>query len=318
MAHQRKTLSYALTDDEKKLFEGAMKALPTASMESLDPTADAVLKFAYHHNPYLRTFAKVTWAGYALAAGKLADASSRFTQSLRDAELSNIDTSTVRALQAASAALEASLSPEGTVAGFLAELKDKTLRRMWSRVCETAALPPPDFDAIYGIVREPLPLPTTVYDEEPAAPQPAYAENDPDEGGEEGAHEGRDEGDDTAEERAPSARRAPPPPLPPEPATLHGTITRDGTVAEAPEQLLALCADALRVLREKGGTGNLTLKLEILSGRAVGQQAPRPHHHQGPAPHAGPRPERQGDAPREGGQGGRRRRRRRGGGGGAE
>ena len=50
------------------------------------------------------------------------------------------------------AALEAAMSPSGSLAGFLTELRERTNQRLWARVCETAGLPLPGTPARGGTV----------------------------------------------------------------------------------------------------------------------------------------------------------------------
>lgn len=142
-----------LTKDDVRFLERALAALPTGKTEASAHDADGLLKYGYHQNPYMRTFVKILWSGYAISSNQLADGSQRFSQARRDATVSNIDQATTKTLDDAAKALEGAMSPSGSLGSFLTELRDKTMPRLWSRVCETAGLPPPSFHAIYGGAR---------------------------------------------------------------------------------------------------------------------------------------------------------------------
>jgi len=139
----------ALANEDIKLMEEAISALPRGRVSAGEAgSADKLLKYGYHQNPYVRLFTKVLWSGYAISRGQLAESDARFKQARNDATMSNIDRTTVRALDDAHAALQQSLAPDGSTAAFLDELRQRTIQRMWARVCETANLPPPSFTSL--------------------------------------------------------------------------------------------------------------------------------------------------------------------------
>ncbi len=255
-----------LSKDEVRFLERQMAELPTTKSEAGQNDSDGLLKFSYHQNPYVRTFAKVLWSGFAISRGQLVDGSQRFAQARRDATVSAIDASTTKAMDNAAAALEAAMAPSGSIGTFLTELRDKTNQRLWARVCETAGLPPPSFASIMRTQR-PLSIDDLDADEEaeiaalrkvpletPAAA--ALSEPDVDDDDEE------DDDDDGETTATPQAA-----------AQLQVTIARSGNHDALAELLLAACADALREVRVKGGTGALKVTVTIEGQRQGGGQS---------------------------------------------
>ena len=139
-----------LSKEDVKYLERQLSCLPASKSDAGSEDADGLLKFGYHQNPYVRTFAKVLWSGFAIARNQLAEGHQRFTQARRDATVSAVDALTTQAMDGANQALENAMAPDGTLNSFLAELRDKTMPRLWTRVCETAGLPPPSFRNLYG------------------------------------------------------------------------------------------------------------------------------------------------------------------------
>ncbi len=150
--NRNKTPAPTISTKELSLLEDALSGLPGGPVTDGDSyaQADSLLKFGYHQNPYMRMFTKVLWSGYAISRGRIVECDQRFKQAHRDAQISNIDKITIRALDDAAGALEQALAPDGSVGAFLGEMRNRTLRRMWSRVCETSHLPPPSFSKIFG------------------------------------------------------------------------------------------------------------------------------------------------------------------------
>jgi len=244
-----------LIKDELLFLERSLAGLPTSKSAGAGTgEADGLLKFSYHQNPYLRTYAKVLWSGYAIARGQLIDGHQRFSQARRDATVSAVDAATTKALDDAHTALENAMAPDGTIAAFLQVLREKTLQRLWSRVCETSGLPPPRFHVLFGkvptVTREEL-------DAEEAAelnalrlqpdPPPAGAAVEVDDDDDEDGDDECDGDDGTAAEG--------------EPTKLTVTVTRRGGAETAAELVLALAAELLRELRVKKAGGSLTVTL---------------------------------------------------------
>ena len=257
-----------LSKDEVRFLERQLAELPTSKSEAGQNDSDGLLKFSYHQNPYVRTFTKVLWSGFAISRGQLADGSQRFAQARRDATVSAIDASTTKALDNAAAALEAATAPNGSIGSFLQELRDKTNQRLWARVCETAGLPPPSFASIMRTQR-PVSMDELDADEEAeiaalrkvplveTAVLAPTAESDVDDD---------DEEDDDDEDSAPRATG--------EATTqLQVTINRSGNLEQLAEMLLAACADALREVRTKGGSGALKLTVSVEGQRQGGGQS---------------------------------------------
>ena len=258
-----------LSKDEVRFLEQHLAELPTTKSEAGQSDADGLLKFSYHQNPYVRTFTKVLWSGFAISRGQLVDGSQRFAQARRDATVSAIDASTTKALDNAAAALEAAMAPSGSIGTFLNELRDKTNQRLWARVCETAGLPPPSFASIMRQKRavtsdeldadeeaeiaalRKVPLAPAV--ETPVAAVAAPADVDDD-----------DEEDDDDGDGRPAQETA---------SALHVAITRSGNHDALAEMLLAACSDALRDVRTKGGTGALKVTVSIEGQRQGGGQS---------------------------------------------
>jgi hypothetical protein len=266
-----------LSKDEVRFLEHHMAELPTTKSEAGQNDADGLLKFSYHQNPYVRTFTKVLWSGFAISRGQLVDGSQRFAQARRDATVSAIDASTTKAMDNAAAALEAAMAPNGSIGTFLVELRDKTNQRLWARVCETAGLPPPSFASIMRQKRSvtideldadeeaeiaalrkvplaaKLPLADAVDALAPSGSAPSDTDDD-------------DEEDD--DDYEPSEAR----PAQETPSALHVAITRSGNQDMLAEMLLAACGDALRDVRTKGGTGALKVTVTIEGQRDGGGQ----------------------------------------------
>jgi hypothetical protein len=252
-----------LVREELLFLERSLAGLPTSKLNGAGTgDADGLLKFSYHQNPYLRTYAKVLWSGYAIARGQLIDGHQRFSQARRDATVSAVDALTTKALDDAHTALENAMAPDGTIAGFLQVLRERTLQRLWSRVCETTGLPPPRFHVLFGKV-------SSVTAEELEAEEQAELnalrlQPDPpadvvpvDEGDDE--EEGDDEGDDEDDEPTDNG-----------PAKLSLTLSKRGAADTAPELVLALAADILRELRGKKAAGNLVFTLTVQGENAPG------------------------------------------------
>ena len=258
----------ALGKDDIKYLERTLGAVPMSKVQPGAHTdVDGLLKFGYHTNPYVRVFCKVLWSGYAIAQGSLADGHQRFVSARKDADLSAVDAMTARSLDDAHSALEAATAPTGSLQQFLVVLRDKTLQRLWSRVCETLNLPPPRFHVLYGAAR-----PRSLVDIEaeeaaelaklrlvPEAGEAAAeasveaasvaAENEDDDGDE-------DEDDEGATSKL----------------TLE--IKRSGSAETAAEWLLGAVADALRELRTQKASGTLQVTLSI--GGEKTSSGPRP------------------------------------------
>ena len=250
--------AHQIPRDEVAFLERAFAGLPTSkSSASGTGDADGLLKFAYHQNPYMRAFTKVLWSGYAMARGQVADAHQRFQQARRDATVAAIDANTAKALEDAHLALEQAMAPDGTTAAFLQVLRDRTLQRLWSRVCETTGLPPPRFHTLLG-AKPAVTLADIDADEEAALaalrkqpPAPAAEIADLEDESVDNDDEG-DDGDD-GEELAPAAAIA----------KLTLAVQRRGTAEQVAELLLAAASDALRELRAKKPQGNLTISISI-------------------------------------------------------
>lgn len=258
--------AHQIPRDEVAYLERAFAGLPTSkSSGSGTGDADGLLKFAYHQNPYMRAFTKVLWSGYAMARGQVADAHQRFQQARRDATVAAIDANTAKALEDAHLALEQAMAPDGTTAAFLQVLRDRTLQRLWSRVCETTGLPPPRFHALLG--NKPAVTLADLDAEEEAALaalrlQPAVAPAPEDDQTEESEDEDEDEEEEVEEVDGEPAAAAPVPKV-----TI--SIQRRGSFEQAAELMLAAAADALKDLRGKKPQGNLTLTLTLEGEGAV-------------------------------------------------
>lgn len=257
-----------LAKDEVRFLEAQIVGLPTAKSEAQSSDADGLLKFSYHQNPYVRTLTKVLWSGYAISRGQLVEGSQRFSQARRDAQVSAVDAATQKALDDAAAALEAAMSPSGSLAGFLTELRDRTNQRLWARVCETAGLPPPSFATRAAPPRRAVKADELDAEEEaeiaalrlkplePKAVVPAEEDDDDeDDDGEDG--DDQDGGGDDAGDQTPTA--------------LNLKVTRTGNIEQLAELLLAAAADLLRDARARSASGALTLTLGLeVQGKAGG------------------------------------------------
>jgi hypothetical protein len=272
-----------LSRDEIKYLEHTLATLPTAKTEAADGEAEGLLKYGYHQNPYLRAFAKLLWSGYALARGQIADGSQRFAQARRDATVSAVDANTARVLEEAAGALERAMAPDGSISGFLGELRGKTMPRLWSRVCETMNLPPPRFAVIFGT------QPTRSAEEAEAAemaemaalcrvqPAPDLFEEDADDDEGQAPTQGRpameaatDYGDDNRpeprerEDRPRHGERTPSGPL-------GINVGRHGGADLAGELLLSACSEVLKELRLKRPHGSVEIRITV-EGQSGGGQ----------------------------------------------
>lgn len=257
----------ALGKDEIKYLERTLGAVPLAKVQPGAHTdVDALLKFGYHTNPYVRVFCKVLWSGYAIAQGALADGHQRFVSARKDADLSAVDAMTARSLDDAHGALEAAMAPTGSMQQFLVVLRDKTLQRLWSRVCETLNLPPPRFHVLYGAAR---PRSAAEIEAEEAAelaklrlvPEAAEAAAEASVEAAASAATEEEEEDEDDDDEGPAAK-------------LTIEIKRSGSAETAPEWLLAALAEALRELRTQKATGALQLTLSVQGEKQGG--GPRP------------------------------------------
>ena len=288
----------AINPRERKDLEAALASLPTGPATADDDFsgADALLKFGYHQNPYMRMFTKILWSGYALSRGQVGECDQRFKQAHRDAQMSNIDTVTIGNLDEAASALERSMAPDGSVSEFLTEMRERTLQRIWARVCETSHLPPPSFSQIFGTAGA---MTLEEMEAADAAEMEAMMKDNGDEeedGEDDDEADGEDDRDDEdhSEAAQESKTAAPadagaPPPLPtaaperpaaenvdraPErgrgdgdepqqPAAFQFEISRSGGADLAGELLLAAAAEALKELRVRGPQGELKFTLQI-------------------------------------------------------
>ncbi|MCO4764239.1 MAG: hypothetical protein KC502_22190 [Myxococcales bacterium] len=278
-----------ISTDEQKFLEGALAALPEGPSQAGNGFADDLLKFSYHQNPYMRTFTKVLWSGFALSRGQVVECHTRFKQAHRDATMSNIDQVTVRALDEAASSLDAALAPDGSVSLFLGELRGRTMQRIWARVCETSMLPPPSFSRIYGdeaemteeemdaaeaaelaeLLKNPEDLAeltgVAVANDESA--EAADAADAGDDAGEVAAAPAAAEGDaaggDTSEAASEDGESAEP-----AEASFELEMRRSGSAEQAPELLLAAASDLLRELRGKAPNGQLKITVRV---EGVGQ-----------------------------------------------
>jgi hypothetical protein len=253
----------SISKEEITYLERSLSGLPTSKSDSAGTgDADGLLKFGYHQNPYLRTYTKVLWSGYAIARGQLVDGHQRFSQARRDAQMSAVDALTTKALDDAAAALEAAMAPDATIGSFLVVLRDKTLQRLWSRVCETSNLPPPRFHVILG--KQPAVTAADLDAEEEAElaalrlkPAAAAAAEDDDETDDDG-----DEGDDGDEDGDGGA------------TALQIKVERRGGAETVAELVLSAAAEALKELRVKRGGGSLTVTLQIAAQGSSSERKP--------------------------------------------
>ncbi len=261
--------------EDQRYLERALSSLPEGPSKDGNGFAEDLQRFNYHANPYMRTFTKVLWSGYALSRGQVVECHTRFKQAHSDAQLSNIDKVTVKALEDASAQLEQAMAPSGSVSIFLGELRGRTMQRIWSRVCETSQLPPPSFSKIFGqqgemsaeeiaeaeqaemaaLLLDPedtsLLEPSAAIDSEgeevegsvapaeaaPAAQQSSSSQDDDDD----------DEDDDDDDEGS----------------AFELSVSRTADVATVAEQLLAAASEALKELRSRAPDGDLKVSVQI-------------------------------------------------------
>jgi hypothetical protein len=273
-----------ISKDDVKYLERALSGLPAGKTDAADNDADGLLKYGYHQNPYLRTFTKVLWSGYAISRNQLADGSQRFSQARRDASVSAIDQATTGALESAANALEEAMSPTGSLSTFLTELRERTMPRLWSRVCETAGLPPPSAHPAKG--RKPTSDELDAAEEAeiealrrvpPAVVAAAAAEELTAEGIAADLDEAihalparmpayEDEEDVEAAEEHAAAR-----PEMTQTAPLTVQVARNGSIDTVAELLMAAAGELLRELRVKHATGAIKLTLHA-EGHQVARQ----------------------------------------------
>ncbi len=255
-----------LSREEVTYLERSLSGLPTTKQDGAGTgEADGLLKFKYHQNPYLRVYANVLWSGYAVSRGQIAEGHQRFSAARRDGQVSAVDAVTAKAMQDAQTALENAMAPDGTIAGFLQVLREGTVQRLWSRVCETSGLPPPRFGVLLGRGQQPSREELDAAEEQELAalrrtaapsvlPEPdddeASAETDSDDDGDE---------DDGSEGDGVGAA----------PVELRISVNQRGGVETAAELVLAAATDALRQLRTKGAVGTLTVTLTV-EGQSAG------------------------------------------------
>ena len=300
-----------VSKEEQQYLERALASLPASKTSASDASseADGLLKFAYHQNPYMRTFTKVLWSGYALARGQLAEGSQRFSQARRDATVSAVDQATTKALDEAAAALEQAMSPSGSINRFLAELRERTMHRLWSRVCETCGLPPPRFHVLYGKKAAVNQGDLDAAEEAEIAALRLDVTGGDDGDDDDDDYEDDDEDEDTDAEAAAEPSAAPVARVADKPAVArsaalpaaatkaeeeedddeatesaeesgHTTpasgvaVTRSGSAAELPELILAAAAELLRELRGRKPEGMLKVTLTVEGQRAAGTGAP--------------------------------------------
>ena len=274
-----------LSREEVTYLERALSGLPIAASSAAAATdADGLLKFKYHQNPYMRVYSNVLWSGYAVARGQIAEGHQRFSAARRDGQVSAVDAVTAKVMDDAHLALEDAMAPAGTIAGFLAVLRNATVQRLWARVCETSGLPPPRFHVLLGTAGQATAAEIEAAEAKELAalrrtpPPSVLPEPDDDDDDQE-----EDEGDEDADGDDGDPQVAG------EPAAVAITVNRRGGAETAAELVLSAAAEALRELRVKGATGPVSVTVTI----------------------EGNRPTTQGQGPRSDGQGGRRRRRRR-------
>lgn len=256
-----------LSKDEVIYLERTLSALPLSKNDGAGTgDADGLLKFKYHQNPYLRVYANVLWSGYAVARGQIAEGHQRFSAARRDGQVSAVDAVTAKAMQDAQEALENAMAPDGTIAQFLAVLRDATVQRLWARVCETSGLPPPRFGVLFGQGRGASAADNDAAEERElaalrkvAAPAvlPEIDDDDGDEDGgeDEGADDGQDGGQPTGA-----------------PVELKLTASQRGGAEVAAELMLAAVTDLLRQLRGKGATGTVNVTITV-EGHASAQRS---------------------------------------------
>ena len=266
-----------LKAEDVKYLEQTLSELPSQPIANQDAhqEVDRLLQYAYHQNPYMRMFTKVLWSGYAMSRGQVLDCHQRFKQAHRDAQMSSIDEVTIRSLDQAATTLENAMAPDGSVADFLSVMRDNTLRRMWSRVCETSNLPPPSFTRIFGskqdnemtleeieaeeaaeIAAMMITPPETDENEELEADpndetQSADAVSADNEEATEASHDGETGSNDGAD--GPSD----------EPQPFSVEVGRQGGTELAAELLLSAGSEALRTLRSQGSQGDVSITVTI-------------------------------------------------------
>ncbi|MBM4343741.1 MAG: hypothetical protein FJ100_10230 [Deltaproteobacteria bacterium] len=252
-----------LSKEEVTFLERSLSGLPTSKQDGAGTgEADGLLKFKYHQNPYLRVYANVLWSGYAVSRGQIAEGHQRFSAARRDGQVSAVDAVTAKAMQDAQTALEDAMAPDGTIAGFLQVLREGTVQRLWSRVCETSGLPPPRFGVLLGRGTQPSREELDAAEEKELAAlrksaAPAVLPEPPGDD-DVGDEETDDEEGDEAQAAAPTELRI--------------TVANRGGVETAAELVLTAATEAIRQLRVKGAIGTLSVSLTI-EGQAAGPKA---------------------------------------------
>ena len=304
-ARGKKKAKGGLNAQDVKYLKQTLSELPNRPIADQDAhiEVDRLLQFAYHQNPYLRMFTKVLWSGYAMSRGQVLECHERFKQAHRDAQMSSIDEVTIRSLDHAASTLEQAMAPDGSVTDFLTVMRDNTLRRMWSRVCETSSLPPPSFNSIFGtndgnemtieeieaaeaaeIAALTITPPETTDAEEAETaegdePEAGDAVAAPDEDGsrdndededEDGSRDNDDAGGDGTLETGDGREDHPPN----EPQPFNIEVSRQGGSELAAELLLSAGSEILRTLRGRSPQGDVSITVTV-SGDGVARRRRR-------------------------------------------
>lgn len=257
----------SISDHDRRFMEDAIRSLPKAAQPGGESAfADKLLNFGYHTNPYVRTFTSVLWSGYALSRGQVIDSDARFRKAREDATLSNVDRTTIAALDSAHVALQESLAPTGSVSAFLDELRERTLQRMWARVCETAMLPPPSFTRLLDETAE-----NQLSEEELLAAEMAeihaMMKNPPAEGEAIEGDENPENTGDSQGKQASSEGRASDADSDgdEEQAVKEFTLdaSRTGKAEQGPELLLDAAAEIAKQLRKQQPEGELVITIQV-------------------------------------------------------
>ena len=255
-------------------MEEAIRSMPRAAQTGSESAfADTLLNYGYHRNPYVRTFTSVLWSGYALSRGQVVDSDARFRKAHTDATVSNVDRTTIAALESAHTALQESLSPAGSVTTFLDELRERTIQRMWSRVCETSMLPPPSFSKLLNTPQADAPSEEELEAAEMAeiaalmkSPEDLFAVSEADaeaveDDSQRQAEAATGNGDaDTADDAYSGETDADTA----EETELQLSVTRKGNSEMGPELVLQASAEILKQLRVQGATGNLEVTISVV------------------------------------------------------
>ncbi|GEM_PF-3585139 len=276
----------SIADQDRRYMEQAISALPRTPVTSGEATfGDRLLNYGYHQNPYVRTFSSVLWSGYALSRGQVIESDARFRKAREDATVSNVDKTTIAALDSAHNALQQSLAPDGSIAVFLDELRNVTIQRMWSRVCETSMLPPPSFRELLrdeDEERRPSGEDDELDPEELAEIRammrnpPDVQNNDADDGDAPiedidaatvaaltGAAPAKSEDDNEADGQSGGDSEA-------APTAMNLEVARTGAANMAAELVLAAASDICKELRTNNATGDLKITITV-SGTSSGR-----------------------------------------------